>query len=535
MVEWDAVGSPAAKHIVHDLPGRSERRPGGMVSVRTVVSLLLGVVLLSGCAEIVTQPLAFDAPPWQDGEVSEYDVLGTGDAVVGTASWTWHGVPEGWTLAYTLTVGSREDSASVTLGPDLFPLRSWLTHPAAHHEATYAPDGVTIVTVAEDGTSTTSELSRPAAPIDNSQSLQTQRALPLAEGYLTEYSNVVPSARVAVRTQVRVVGAETITVAGGTFDTWRVEMRSGQTRHDAWYAREAPYLLIKYHNRSAGSQMQLRRWRLSAGAAWQGGPPDASQVPLPLADVKPDCGLVAVAFLIQYPLMILFPLLLGWQFRQRLGAGWVIFGAGALTFIASQVVHLPLNWALGLLGGGRGVALWPLPWVALVAGLSAGLCETLARWAALRFWLRRTRGWAEALQLGAGHGGIEAMVLGLLALLGMVSMLAATAAGQSLPETAFYWQSPWYVFVLAGLERVFALTFHIAMSVLVMRAVQRRRVGYLVAGIAAHTAMDAWAVWAMPTFGMVWTEAGLGVMALVALALILRLKPAREHGAAAGE
>ena len=94
--------------------------------------------------------------------------------------------------------------------------------------------------------------------------------------------------------------------------------------------------------------------------------------------------------LIQYPLMILFPLALGWWIRRRYRVGWGIFWAGAATFVLSQIVHLPLNWALGLLGGGRGVALWPLAAMALVAGLSAALCEEGARWIVLTFFLKQS-------------------------------------------------------------------------------------------------------------------------------------------------
>ncbi len=493
---------------------------------RTIVIrlLLLATALLSSCT--AAQPLTLEAAPWQDGEVSVYDVLNAGGASVGAASWTWHSDPEGWALSYDVTLDTGEQGAEVIVGPDLFPVRSRLTRSGAHHETIYSADSITIITTADDGPHTVDLLPRPTHPIDNSQSLQTQRALPLAAGYRTTYANVIPSTHQVVRTQVRVVGAETLTVAAGTFETWHVEMVSGQSRRAAWYAQEAPHLLIQYQHRDTGSKMQLRHWQPSAGELQRPTPQEGDHiVPATAIDPKPQWTLVAVAVLIQYPLMLLFPLLLGWQLRRRLGIGWSLFCAGALTFIASQVVHLPLNWALGLIGGGRGVALWPLPWMALVAGLSAGLCETLARWIALRFWLRRTRSWAEALQLGAGHGGIEAIIFGLLAGVSMVSVLTMTLAGQSLPEVVLYWQTPWYAFILAGLERVFVIAFHISMSALVMRAVMRRQIGYAAAAFGVHTAMDFWAVWAMPTFGMVWTEVGLGIIALGCLVLILRLKP----------
>ncbi|HIQ00839.1 MAG TPA: YhfC family intramembrane metalloprotease, partial [Anaerolineales bacterium] len=94
-------------------------------------------------------------------------------------------------------------------------------------------------------------------------------------------------------------------------------------------------------------------------------------------------------------IMLALPVTLWLLVRRRPGVTWGLIGAGVLTFIASQVVHLPLNWALGLLGGGRGVALWPAGWIALVAGLSAGVCEELARYLVLRFWRREARSWAQ--------------------------------------------------------------------------------------------------------------------------------------------
>ena len=128
--------------------------------------------------------------------------------------------------------------------------------------------------------------------------------------------------------------------------------------------------------------------------------------------------------LVQIPLMLVFPILLGWWIRRRYSVGWGVFGAGALTFIGSQVLHLPFNWAIGLIGGGRGVALWPLPLVAVVAGLSAGVFEEGARWIVLTFFLKRARGWRAALQFGAGHGGVEAILVGLVVLLSLAAMLA---------------------------------------------------------------------------------------------------------------
>lgn len=254
--------------------------------------------------------------------------------------------------------------------------------------------------------------------------------------------------------------------------------------------------------------------------------------PLPPINVP----LLLAVFLVQMPLMIGFPLALGWWIRRRFGIGWGVFGTGALTFIASQVVHLPLNYALGLLGGGRGVALWPLIPLALIAGLSAGVCEEGARWIVLRYFARKTRGWRAGLQFGAGHGAAEAIIFGLLVLVNVIAMLAlrsldpaalglaGATADQIQAAQSAYWHTAAYMPLLAGLERVLAITFHIAAATLVMRSVTRGRPGYLLAAIGLHAVLNAWAVWAMQTAGIWATYAGLVGIALFCLWLIWRLR-----------
>ncbi|MBE9507881.1 MAG: YhfC family intramembrane metalloprotease, partial [Chloroflexi bacterium] len=130
-----------------------------------------------------------------------------------------------------------------------------------------------------------------------------------------------------------------------------------------------------------------------------------------------------LTFTLQILMMLGFPVALWLLLRRRPGVTWGLIVAGGLTFVGSQVVHLPLNWALGLLGGGRGVALWPLPLMALVVGLSAGVCEEVARYLVLRFWRREARSWMQGVAFGAGHGGVEVIIVGGLSLITFVSML----------------------------------------------------------------------------------------------------------------
>jgi uncharacterized membrane protein YhfC len=237
-------------------------------------------------------------------------------------------------------------------------------------------------------------------------------------------------------------------------------------------------------------------------------------------------------------LMIGLPVGLWFWARRRFNVPWVLIGAGVATFILSQVIHLPLNSVLGLLGGEGGVAEWPLPAMAAVAGLSAGLCEEVARYLVLRFWRREARSWGEGIAFGAGHGGVESITLGVIMLINVAYLtilrrtggealgLTGETLAQFEAQVAAFWSTPWYMPLLGGLERAFALTMHIAWTLLVIRSLRQGNLLWLLAAILGHAVVDAVAV------GLVesgWSTLAIeGVMFAFALAaglVIWRLYP----------
>ena len=248
-------------------------------------------------------------------------------------------------------------------------------------------------------------------------------------------------------------------------------------------------------------------------------------------------------FIVEILIMAGFPVGLWLRLRRWSGITWGLIGAGAVTFVLSQVVHVPLNWALGLLGGGRGVALWPLPLLALVAGLSAGVCEEVARYLILRFWRREARTWDQGVAFGAGHGGVEAILLGVLVAVSLVAMISLREMGlaglglsgemqeQLQIQALAFWAMPWYLPLLGGLERVLTIIMHVAWSLLVVRALTRRNGGWLVAAVGTHALVDGVAVFLSVTGWPLWALEGImALFALGGLALILALRRA-ETGA----
>src|SRR4051812_22268521 len=91
--------------------------------------------------------------------------------------------------------------------------------------------------------------------------------------------------------------------------------------------------------------------------------------------------------------------------RRVTRAAWSIAGWGALGFVVSQVVHLPVLGAwhsLTVRGDLPGLG---ATGDAIVLGLLAAGCEEPARALVFRWALSRERGRDAALMAGAGHGG----------------------------------------------------------------------------------------------------------------------------------
>jgi uncharacterized membrane protein YhfC len=219
-----------------------------------------------------------------------------------------------------------------------------------------------------------------------------------------------------------------------------------------------------------------------------------------LSEIRIDWGLLTTVLAVQLPLMIAFPIFLGFAIRRRLQVPMSVWLIGAGAFVVSQLVHLPLNFALGLIGPPRGVALLPRAALGAVAGLSAGVCEETARWLAMRFLMKDERSWRSAVQFGAGHGGIEAILFGGLVLLNLVNVLLAPHAaslGLSADDQAAlrhgarqFWQAPPLHAALGGYERLCAMSFHIGASTLVLLSLVKGRLRYLFVAILLHAAMN---------------------------------------------
>jgi uncharacterized membrane protein YhfC len=255
-----------------------------------------------------------------------------------------------------------------------------------------------------------------------------------------------------------------------------------------------------------------------------------------------------VTYTLNFLLMIGMPFLLAAFLARRMRVRWGLFWVGALTFVASQVVHIPLNVVLGRLGLIKSASAgWPLVWYAVVLGLSAGVCEELARFLVLRFWLKGSRSWRSALMFGAGHGGVESVIFGTLAaiqtfnlfVLRNVDPATLGVTPDKLPAVQAQINAAFSVPVLYPLlgafERLSAISTHLFLAVLVMQVFTRRNYLWLVVAILWHALTDGLAVYAISTWGALPTEGAIALLALIGLAPMFALRQPEPNALPAGE
>jgi len=210
-------------------------------------------------------------------------------------------------------------------------------------------------------------------------------------------------------------------------------------------------------------------------------------------------------------LMIGIPVAVALLIYKRGKSGFRPIWIGAAVFILSQVGHIPFNQflmvpglkALGVdVAAQGGISLWVL---GVAAGLSAGIFEEVARYLALKFWLKKDTHTLLPLKYGIGHGGVEALLLGLLALFALIQVVVLSGDSLealvppeqielALSQIETYWAVPWYHSLLGAAERISAMAFHIGASILVYKSVRTKNLLYLIIAVLGHAVLDAVAV-----------------------------------------
>ena len=244
--------------------------------------------------------------------------------------------------------------------------------------------------------------------------------------------------------------------------------------------------------------------------------------------------------ILNFSLMILMPLALAVYLTRKFKAEWRLFGVGILTFIISQVFHIPFNlWMLNPLLEKTKLQFnqsgFPLFMLALCYGLSAGLFEEITRYLGYRVSIKDERDWKSALMYGAGHGGIESILIGILALFTLIRLVSLQGIDLSTivdakylelarSQVEIYWEAPWHLILLGAVERLIAICFHLSATVLVLQSFRRKNISWLALAVLWHTLLDAIAVFASQIWNPYITEGLLLVMGFLSIGIVFKLR-----------
>jgi uncharacterized membrane protein YhfC len=233
--------------------------------------------------------------------------------------------------------------------------------------------------------------------------------------------------------------------------------------------------------------------------------------------------------------------------RMTLAARSILIGAGVF-FVFSQVLEKALH--IYLLQLNQETAAWltgvPIRY-AIYGCLAAGLFEEIGRYLAMRFLVRPTGNPGTAVAYGLGHGGIEAVLLGglamvqtfVLALMLNAGTLDATLGPSMAPAAlartrAALEQLSVLPVALGCLERLVTLLVQIGLSLIVWRAVEQRRASWLMLAIVLHAAVDFFAMlYQIRWMSLVTTEAIIIVIGIALAIQFVRRLPARPNTAQA--
>lgn len=216
--------------------------------------------LLAGCTGGESVPLTEDQViatiPWTPPESAHYrimrgsDLAGSGDLIIEESTGAL-------LLRQEFEAAQEEITDRVSAEVDLQTLRPrtvtrTISGPEGQRrcEAVYGDRSVTVEQQSEEG-ERTDELNLPRRPYDTWADLFLWRTLAFSRGLEVAYSGVLTCALARpeiIRVKLEVKELETVRVPAGTFETWRLEIRSAGETTKAWYANNPERTLVRYDN-----------------------------------------------------------------------------------------------------------------------------------------------------------------------------------------------------------------------------------------------------------------------------------------------
>ncbi|MES9667476.1 YhfC family intramembrane metalloprotease [Bacillus cereus] len=194
---------------------------------------------------------------------------------------------------------------------------------------------------------------------------------------------------------------------------------------------------------------------------------------------------------------------------------YIPYMLGVLAFVVSQIlIRIPiLNYVNGTSTNFQIFSVMQPVLFVLLLSLSAGIFEEIARFIAMRYCMKQ-RDWQSGFLFGAGHGGIEAV---LIVGIPVISLLLSQTVIQN--GDSYYF---------GGIERIFAMVLHVGLSFIVLQAVVQKKFRYVVYAILIHGIANALAgiisLYVPGASGIIMSEVSIAICALLVFSYSFILK-----------
>ena len=167
-----------------------------------------------------------------------------------------------------------------------------------------------------------------------------------------------------------------------------------------------------------------------------------------------------------------------------------------------------------------------------IASLTAGLVEEFGRYFAFRVMLKKKHEFRHGIAYGIGHGGIEAVIIvglsfisnivvGILINTNALALLPGMEAELIQPTIDLMVNTPPVHFLLGGIERIFAICLHIALSVMVLHGVRKKKIGFTLLATLIHSAVNFAAVCLAQYVDIYLSETFLLIVALASVLYVI--------------
>jgi uncharacterized membrane protein YhfC len=249
---------------------------------------------------------------------------------------------------------------------------------------------------------------------------------------------------------------------------------------------------------------------------------------------------IQLAYTVNPILIFIIAIGLGYYLIRRYHLGWRLFFVGGATYLGAQIASILL---MGLIQRGTQSITLPLPvqllstllFIIILYGIEEGI-----RYAMYRWWAKNNRSWAEGLLLGSGHGGVEVILIGLMALTTLVQLVSLRNADLATIFTAdklsdatkyvtTYWSKPWYNALAEAVRCALTLPIQLACSLLVLQVFLRKQYRWLGYAIGWHTLASTPLFYINSETYVYLPLIFLAVATLGSLGIIKRLQPQQER------